>query len=624
MIRRLPILVALVPGETPASFASRLAWANGLSFASEFCADQGFALQSLADGEERALSILAQLGGVDRAELLRGLVTKTSTGQYLVAGQLIEKRWITRRRLRFCPKCVAEDIAASAVGGAPQRCAWHIPSIRACPQHGCRLHEDESYSHSRGPHDFAGRIRDLGLEPEQLEQLVVPKAPTSLESYLARRMAGERQDRWLDDLGFGAVALGAEILGIVDLFGVGAKPKFLSEGDKCQAGARGFEILSRGERGLRDLLEAIHRDAGAPVSLSRRHYGCLFNWLEQSHADQYEPLRAIVRDFMAETYPIGEGDMLFGKPCAARRVYSVEALRRDLGLGYRQTLELLQANGFLTSGGDVGKSALLDARALKPIVERFTGAICQVAAQRKVNAPRAQFDALVAGGILSPIAGSPVGRPYYDEGQLDAFLASIRPRVEVGEGGGGAERLVGIQTTCRKAVAGAADVVRLIQKGALKTVAKSSEESGYLSVRLDPQEVAEALRLLKPEGYLRSTLARYLGINESAVRYLVETGYLTQARARHPLSRKSIKVVTYESVDHFLERYVPCKHLAEFEGEGTRSVGDQLEAIGLKPLALSPAGKGRVFLRADVSCGREEREKGPRFRHHDEIAWPDL
>jgi hypothetical protein len=77
-------------------------------------------------------------------------------------------------------------------------------------------------------------------------------------------------------------------------------------------------------------------------------------------------------------------------------------------------------------------------------------------------------------------------------------------------------------------------------------------------VRLDPQEVAEALPLLKPEGYLRSTLARYLGINETAVRYLVEAGHLTQVRARHPHSRKSIKVVTYKSVDRFLERYAPC------------------------------------------------------------------
>ena len=145
-----------------------------------------------------------------------------------------------------------------------------------------------------------------------------------------------------------------------------------------------------------------------------------------------------------------------------------------------------------------------------------------------------------------------------------------------------------------------------------------------MSVRLDPQEVAGALRLLKPEGYLRSTLARYLGINEAAVRYLVEAGHLRQVRARHPHSRKSIMVVTYESVDQFLERYVPCKHLAEFEGGETRSVGDQLEAIGLKPLPLSPAGRGRVFLRADVPLGLRERGNRLRSLKHDHIAWPDV
>ena len=82
--------------------------------------------------------------------------------------------------------------------------------------------------------------------------------------------------------------------------------------------------------------------------------------------------------------------------------------------------------------------------------------------------------------------------------------------------------------------------------------------------------------------------------------------------------------MTYESVDRFLERYVPCKHLAKFEGEGTRSVGDQLEAIGLKPLPLSPAGRGRVFLRADVLFGRRERGNRLRSLKHDDIAWPDL
>jgi len=613
-----------MPGETPVSLAARLAWANGLSFASEFCTDQGFALQALADGDEHALTVLAQLGSVARADLLRSVVVKVSAAQYRLAGQLIEKRWITRRRLRFCPKCIADDISGNLGGGAAQRCAWHVPSIRTCPHHQCELYEDDSYSHSRGPHDFAGRIRDLGTGPDQLAQLGAPQAPTGLECYLFRRLAEERQDNWLDNLGFGAVALGSEIFGIVELFGVGAKPKFLSDEEKRRAGARGFEILSRGADGPLRVLRRIHHDAGSPISLSRGNFGCLFNWLEQSNAEQYEPLRELVRQFFVETYPIGEGELVLGKACAARRVHSVETLRRDLGLGRRQTLELLSENGFLNSEGPTGGAAagiLLDTQAVAPLVEAFAGAICQMAAQKKINAPRAQFDALVAGGLIKPIAGSPVGRPYYDEVQLDAFLAGIVPRAAAGTAG--AAEFVGIQSVCRKAVAGAADVVRLIQGGELKTVVRDTEQDGYLSVLLDPVEVAEALRLLKPDGYLRSTLACFLGVNESAVRYLVDQGYLKLVRARHPKSRKSIKMVPFESVDQFLEEYIPGKHLAEFDGGDTRRACDQLEKDKVLPIPMSKACRGRVFRRIDVPYGQEELENRLPIQHR-EIAWPDL
>ncbi|GAA6177636.1 TniQ family protein [Sulfitobacter pacificus] len=618
----LPILVPLMPGETPASFASRLAWANGLSFASEFCTDQGFTLQAIADGDERALSILARLGRVELAQLMRGVVCKVSTGQYRLAGQLIEKRWITRRRLRFCPECVADDISADTGGGAAQKCAWHVPSIGTCLHHQVRLYDDDSYSHSRGPHDFAGRIRDLNLGTDQLRELVAAQVSTGLEDYLTRRLAGEQQGTWLDNIGFGAVALGAEIFGVVDLFGIDAKLKHLSDNEKRRAGARGFEFLSEGEKGLFRLLRRLHREAGSPISLSRRNYGCLFSWLEQSHAEQYEPLRDLVRKFFVETYPIGKGELVLGKPCATRRVHSVETLRRDLGLGRRQTIELLGANGFLRPDPQAGNSAkgvVRDAQALAPLVKSFTRAICQVAAQKKINAPRAQFGALVAGGIIRPIAGSPVGRPYYDEGQLDAFLASIAPCATVAK----ADGLVGIQSVCRKAVAGAVDVVRLIQNGELKTVVRDIEQDGYLSVLLDPAEVAEALRLIRPDGYLRSTLAEFFGINASAVRYLVDKRYLELVRARHPISRKSVQVVPYGAVDQFLQRYIPGKHYAEFRGGSTRKVSDQLIKERVPFIQMPEECSGRIFRRSEVTSGVEELANRLPFSH-DEIAWPEL
>jgi len=618
----LPILVPLMPGETPASFASRLAWANGLSFASEFCTDQGFTLQAIADGDERALSILARLGGVELAQLIRGVVCKVSTGQYRLVGQLIEKRWITRRRLRFCPECVADDISADTGGGAAQRCAWHVPSIGTCLHHQVRLYDDDSYSHSRGPHDFAGRIRDLKLGADQLRELRVSQISTGLEEYLTRRLAGEQQGTWLDNIGFGAVALGAEIFGVVDLFGIDAKLKHLSDTQKRRAGARGFDLLSDGEEGVFHLLRRLHREAGSPISLSRKNYGCLFNWLEQSHAEQYEPVRNLVRKFFVQTYPIGEGKLVLGKACTSRCVHSVETLRRDLGLGRRQTIELLGANGFLKPGGQAGnpaKGVVLDAPALAPLVKSFAGAICQVAAQKKINAPRAQFGALVAGGIIRPFAGSPVGRPYYDEKQLDAFLASVVPRTTVAN----ADGLVGIQSVCRKAVAGAVDVVRLIQSGELKTVVRDAEQDGYLSVLLDPAEVAEALRLIRPDGYLRSILAGFFGINASAVRYLVDTGHLKLVRARHPVSRKSVQVVPYSSVDRFLECFIPGKHYAEFLGGSTRKVGDQLIKERVPFIRMSEECGGRIFRRSEVTSGVEELASSFPLSH-DEIAWPVL
>ncbi|WP_245223514.1 hypothetical protein [Ruegeria sp. HKCCSP346] len=484
------------------------------------------------------------------------------------------------------------------------------------------LYDDDSYSHSRGPHDFAGRIRDLNLGADQLRELGASQVSTGLEDYLTRRLAGEQQGTWLDNIGFGAVALGAEIFGVVDLFGIDAKLKHLSDAEKRRAGAQGFELLSEGEEGVFHLLRRLHREAGSPISLSRRNYGCLFNWLEQSHAEQYEPLRDIVRKFFIETYPIGEGELVLGKACTSRCVHSVETLRRELGLGRRQTVELLGANGFLRPDPQADNSAkgvVLDAQALAPLVKSFAGAICQVAAQKKINAPRAQFGALVAGGIISPIAGSPVGRPYYDEKQLDAFLASIAPHTTVAK----ADGLVGIQSVCRKAVAGAVDVVRLIQSGELKTVVRNVEQDGYLSVLLDPAEVAEALCLIRPDGYLRSTLASFLGVNASALRHLVDTGHLKLVRARHPVSRKSVQVVPYDVVDQFVERYVPAKHYAEFLGGSTRKVGDQLIEERVPFIQLPEECGGRIFRRSDVLFGMEELANRLPLSH-DEIAWPEL
>jgi len=103
----------------------------------------------------------------------------------------------------------------------------------------------------------------------------------------------------------------------------------------------------------------------------------------------------------------------------------------------------------------------------------------------------------------------------------------------------------------------------------------------------------------------------------------VNAGHLKLVRARHPVSRKSVQVVPYSSVDRFLERFIPGKHYAEFLGCGTRKVGDQLIKEQVPSIQMPEECGGRIFRRSEVTSGVEELANRLPLSH-DEIAWPEL
>ena len=60
-----------IPGEAAASVASRLALANEVRF-HEFLQDMGISVHGLLGGQEEDLTILAEVSGVDLAQLRQG------------------------------------------------------------------------------------------------------------------------------------------------------------------------------------------------------------------------------------------------------------------------------------------------------------------------------------------------------------------------------------------------------------------------------------------------------------------------------------------------------------------------------------------------------------------------
>jgi|GEM_PF-2248502 len=598
MTQALPLTVSPMESETLASFVARWSLKNGYEYASGFCTDLGFRYQDVADGRSDALDHLARLSGQGIKRLEQHAVKRVGKSQYAVAGQLLEKRWIKRGRLRYCPECVRDDLIHSERLGASQRAYWHVPFIRTCHKHKCRLSEATEICHSRGPHDFSGRLRDLGITKET----IITNAPSCevsrTENYLINRMDGKRQNAWLDSLNFNAVAMTSETLGFLLEYGARQQVSGLGTIEKRRIADIGFDCLSNGRDAVLEALAKFISHSSRTGFYGRTTYGYFYNWLEQSHSDFYEPIREIMREHIITSYPIGKGELVLGKPCEERRLHSLTSAKSATGIKRNSLMEILHSNGHLKKDPETGKfstKTLFDAKTVMPILESFKGSICQLAARKRLNAPRSQFDALLKHGTLKPIDGGSLSRPHYDPNDvddlLDVLLSRAKPIYHP------TKVQVDIQTACRKTVTGAAEVVELIVSGKLKFVGRDPQKHGYLSVLVDANEVAKLMRLEEPKGFMKHEVASFLGVNDPAIKYLETSGLLPFVKSRHPISRKAIRIVTYGAMAGFLSEFLPSKYLAELLNLSTRHVGSKLDSKDVDRIEMPDNCRGKIYRR---------------------------
>jgi hypothetical protein len=102
--------LTISPGEaeTPVSFASRLAAANGVN-ARTFCLDWDLRFKDVIDGDKKAIAAIARLGGVDAAALMRHAFVRDEQGCEYRTERLVRTS-LRRIRLNVCPACLLDDI----------------------------------------------------------------------------------------------------------------------------------------------------------------------------------------------------------------------------------------------------------------------------------------------------------------------------------------------------------------------------------------------------------------------------------------------------------------------------------------------------------------------------------
>ena len=605
-------LRAAVPfsaGETPQSFTSRLAAANRLS-AREFCLDFGLHFQSVVDGDAAAIATIADLGGVCGADLAAHAFVRIDNQKrdYLHRGQRLVRSALCRGRVRVCPRCLLDDIAARssldpalAVFG---RSSWLIEAVKTCFEHALGLVEISADMAPSSLHDFVAHATPALARLDRLAATATGRETSGLERYVLDRLDGRPGAPLLDSIELHAAIRLCEMIGAVAMFGRTANLKRLSEQDWLQAGAAGFAVAAGGEPAIGAFLDELQRTyayTGAGNEGPQALFGRFYQWLEFGGGAEhpaYDPIRAVVGRHIREHLPVGPGDVVFGEPVRERKVHSVTTLSMETGMHPKRLEKLLRAAGLVGSGSDASTHKLLlcDARLAARVVERARGALSLPAAGRYLNAPRVHIQLLAKRRFITPClpAADFSANDQYAPADLDEFLSRLL----------GGARAVGkpkpgqmtIPSAAKRSCCSAAEIIRLILDRKLDWVGRLKGARGYLSVLVDAEEIRHKVRGQDHGGLTPRQVAAALGCNDKIIAPLVAGGHLKAQRVVNPINRCPQVVIMPAEVERFRREYVSLFVLAKERGEHFLAAKKALDAVGIMP-AFDAKKVGATFYR---------------------------
>lgn len=599
--------VPLGAGETPASFASRLAALHGLP-AREFCLDMGTTFQKVVDGAPEALTVIAGKGGADVVALTENAFVKTAERRYLHRGQELTRDNLLRGTVVVCPKCLAEDLAATPQArpqiAAIQRARWQIAALKTCAVHLTPLVIVDKDMTPGTMHDWSHHFGKVLPALPRLVAEAGTRPLTAFETYVLDRVDGSTGGTGLiDTLPLHAVIVACELFGAVATLGRMPNLKILTDKEWRLAGAAGFDILSGGRPSVDAFLEGLQASypySGGATEGPQAIFGRVYQVLEFGREDPaFDPLRDLVGDFIRGRLPVGPGDVVFGKPVETRRLHSIRSLSKETGLHPKRLRKLLLSAGMLPQNADdlADGNCLFDAQKAVSLAQAAAPATLSVRdAGAYLNAPRVQRDMLYRSGILVPrIKATDHGAAdLFAPEDLDAFLTRLldgaTPVAAAYTG------QVDIPTAAKAACCGSVDVVQALLDGHLTRKARLASERGYMAVLVDVEEVRALVRGADLPGLTSQALADRLRVADRVTRKLIAGGHLRTVTAINPVNRCPVTIVPTEDIERFETEFVTLFALARQQGRHHMAVKKELEAAGVKP-ALDPEQIGATMYR---------------------------
>lgn len=458
--------IPLHDDEVLASYLSRLSYAHGIYRMRTFCRDIGLDTSRLKIGDTTEVRKLAKLTDVPLQQLLASAVTSARNKPVQLKGHVFNPATLKREYLRFCPHCLADDLAAPSPFPGSQtyyRAIWFFPQVTACIAHERAIVEIERPGTiETQSHDFCALIGNLpdGIAP--LTALSHKRKPTDFEKYVAARLEGRRSRHLLlDGLSLEAAINMCERFGVATTHGRKATSRKLTGEQLALARNAGFQQLKKGEHGILAVFDKLAASTETAAFSPHGCYGELYMSLHKAFkAPEYEIFRDLLKKH-ALTQNILAGTDLFGSPVEGGLV-RVRDVAAELGIAptlARATLKRRGRGRELASGlgivkGDAKRDIEKHLETVWSWAEAREHLGCDLTTQRK----------LYEAGILT-------SDPEYTQGTCDKreVLSLERRLREVGMAQPD-DRQVSLWEAVRPAESNIAEIIQIVLSGKLDTV----------------------------------------------------------------------------------------------------------------------------------------------------------
>ena len=605
---------ALEHRETGPGFASRLAAMNG-RLMGEMFQHMGVRPYAVDNGVEAAVRMVAALGAVD-ADRLIAFTPRPVDGkrEYHVACEVLGPLGINRTFFRYCPHCVLEDLKRfdGPKHARPWlRLEWTILHYRACHHHNAYLIDAQPVRRRFQPFDFSETMQGLLPTMDAVAAGTMPSRPSRFEQWLIARTDGIKDNgNFLDTLPLYVAAQWCEALGVSALHPSKVQTSRLTQQQWAVAAEEGFGIASQGKaailRLLRRLTSAERRTRG--IIGPRDTYGVAYGLLQSTMDDPaYEPLRAIVRDYVTTAMPWELGTDILGVTLERAIISTVRTLALASGSGAKTIRKILHKKGIAKKDlkdGLRNHRVLMLADEVDPLASKMKGALSIPQTMKLLGVERRQVEAIVEAGALPDATG--VERDEWEHSRfaledIDAMMARLLDgAVEVDDP---TERQVDIATARHMAGATTVDVLKLIFENRLGWKGLRAGHTGYNAILLDADEVTMLVRTAAPQftnlrfGDVGNAIP---GLSPKSIQPLIDADQLVQIMEYSPNARREVPVVTAESARAFREKYVTAGELCQTHGLHHKQVKYRLLDAGVDMEFDQDTVKTMIYDRAKV------------------------